>query len=125
MPAEMTGASYNWLSAGRETFPAMLAAIDAAQVSVCLGSYMYVASALGERFCEALIRARQRGASVRVLIDALGSLTLPWSFWRPLLEAGGEVRLFNPLSLGRLGIRNHRKLLVCDERVAFIGGFNI
>ena len=39
--------------------------------------------------------------------------------------AGGEVRQFNPLSLNRLGIRNHRKLLVCDEQVAFVGGFNI
>jgi cardiolipin synthase len=42
-----------------------------------------------------------------------------------LRAAGGEVRRFNPLALDRWGIRNHRKLLVCDERVAFVGGFNI
>jgi cardiolipin synthase A/B len=63
--------------------------------------------------------------TVRVLVDALGSMSLPWSFWKPLLEAGGEVRQFNPLSLNQLGIRNHRKLLVCDDQVAFVGGFNI
>ena len=103
----------------------MLAAIEAAQESVCLESYIYAADALGERFRESLVRAEQRGVRVRVLIDALGSMGLPRGFWRPLSAAGGEVRQFNPLALGRLGMRNHRKLLVCDERVGFIGGFNI
>jgi cardiolipin synthase len=50
---------------------------------------------------------------------------LPGDFWKPLRNAGGEARTFNPLALNRISIRNHRKLLVCDERTAFIGGFNI
>ena len=54
-----------------------------------------------------------------------GSIGLAAAFWEPLRAAGGEVRQFNPLDLGPVGIRNHRKLLVCDERVAFVGGFNI
>jgi len=116
---------WTWLCGGRENFPAMLAAIDAARQSVCLETYIYAADGVGERFLLALVRARQRGACVRVLVDALGSITLPASFWKPLWAAGGEVRYFNPLSLHRLGIRNHRKLLVCDEQVAFVGGFNI
>jgi cardiolipin synthase len=99
----------------------MLAAINAAQESVRLEVYIFSAGHPGEAFREALVRARQRG----VLVDALCSLTLPSSFWGPLRAAGGEARHFNPLSLNRLGIRNHRKLLVCDEQVAFIGGFNI
>jgi cardiolipin synthase len=103
----------------------MLAAIDAARYSICLETYIYAAGDIGERFLQALVRARQRGARVRVLVDALGSLTLPSSFWRPLRAVGGEVRYFNPLALNRLGIRNHRKLLVCDERTAVVGGFNI
>jgi cardiolipin synthase len=102
----------------------MLAAIDAAQESVCLEIYIYAPDSLGERFREALVRARQRGARVRVLVDALGSISLPAAFWKPLSAAGGEVRQFNPLALERLGMRNHRKLLVCDEKVAFVGGFN-
>ena len=125
MPVEAAGATWKWLITGREAFAALLAAIEAAQQSVCLEFYIYAAGALGEQFREALIRARQRGASVRVLIDGLGSFGLPGAFWQPLLAAGGEVRVFNPFSLNRLGIRNHRKLLVCDGRVAFIGGFNI
>jgi cardiolipin synthase len=106
-------------------FPAMLAAIEAARESVCLETYIYAADAVGERFRTALVAARQQGARVRVLVDALGSRGLPGHFWQPLVAAGGEVRHFNPLALERLGIRDHRKLLVCDERVAFVGGFNI
>ena len=125
MLATVTAANWNWLCTGDEVFPAMLSAIEAAQKSVSLETYTYSVGPLGERFREALIRAHKRGARVRVLIDALGSMTLPDNFWVPLRGVGAQVRQFNPLSLNRLGIRNHRKLLVCDERVAFVGGFNI
>jgi cardiolipin synthase A/B len=121
-PANLT---YHWLCTGDEIFPAMLAAIDAVQNSVCLETYIFSASPLGERFRDALVRARQRGARVSVLIDGLGSISLAAAFWEPLRNAGGEVRVFNPLSLNRMSIRNHRKLLVCDQRVAFVGGFNL
>jgi len=125
MLAAATGTQCTWLSSGQEFFSATLAAIDAAQHSVCLETYIYSAGALGQRFREGLCRARQRGVRVRVLLDALGSYSLPASFWRPLQTLGGEVRLFNPLSLYRLGIRNHRKVLACDDKFAFVGGFNI
>jgi len=103
----------------------MLAAIDAAQGSLCLETYIYSPDSLGEKFRDALVRARQRRVRVRVLYDALGSMSLPGSFWEPLRKAGGEVRQFNPLVLNRFGIRDHRKMLICDDRIAFIGGFNI
>jgi cardiolipin synthase len=103
----------------------MLAAIDAAQRTVRLETYIYAAGSLGDRFREALVRAAQRGVRVRVLIDALGSSSLPAAFWDPLLKVGGEMRRFNPLSINRLSIRNHRKMLVCDEHIGFVGGFNI
>ncbi len=125
MEGPAIGANCNWLCSGQEVFPAMLASIAAARRSVCLETYIYAPGALGERFRDALVRARQQGARVQVLIDAFGSYNLPTEFWKPLLEAGGEMRWFNPLSLNRLGFRNHRKLLVCDETVAFVGGFNI
>jgi cardiolipin synthase len=125
MLAETRGTKCAWLCTGHEFFAAILAAIDAAEESVCLETYTYAGGPFGERFREALVGAAQRGVRVRVMTDALGSYTLPADFFKPLWEAGGESRVFNPLSLGRLGIRNHRKLLVCDERVAFVGGFNI
>jgi cardiolipin synthase len=117
--------NWTWLCTGQDIFPAMLAAIDAAEHYVWLETYTYAPGPLGETFRDALIRARHRGVQVRVLIDALGSVGLPNTFWTPLREVGGDARFFNPLKLHRLGIRNHRKLLVCDDRVAFIGGFNI
>src|SRR5512138_590685 len=111
MLAEVTGANCSWLCTGREFFSAMLAAIDTACQSVCLETYIYSPAAIGQRFRDALVRAQPRGARVRVLVDALGSYHLPASFWDPLRAAGGEARLFNPLSLNRLSIRNHRKLV--------------
>jgi cardiolipin synthase len=67
----------------------------------------------------------QRGVTVQVLVDAIGSLGLKEDFWAPLRAAGGEARVFNPLALRRAAIRNHRKLLVADDRAAFVGGFNV
>jgi cardiolipin synthase len=120
-----SGSTCKWLCTGDEVFPEMLAAIDAAKRSVCLEIYIFQDSPIGVRFRAALIRACQRGAKVRVLVDAVGSYLLPGTFWDSLRSAGGEVRQFNPVTLKRLIIRNHRKLLVCDGHVAFVGGFNI
>jgi cardiolipin synthase len=116
---------FHWICTGNDVFPAMLKAIDAARQTVVLETYTFSASPLGERFRDALIRARGRGVTVHVLIDGLGSMGLANAFWDPVREAGGEVRVFNPLTLNRVSIRDHRKLLVCDEQVAFVGGFNI
>ncbi|MGN6642408.1 MAG: phospholipase D-like domain-containing protein [Verrucomicrobiota bacterium] len=125
MSAVQEVATYNWLCSGDEIFPAMLSAIDAARVSVSLETYTFSASRLGERFRDALLLAHQRGVVVRVMIDGLGSIGLAAAFWEPLRSVGVDVRVFNPIVLHRMSIRNHRKLLVCDEQVAFIGGFNI
>ncbi|HEU5122757.1 MAG TPA: phospholipase D-like domain-containing protein [Verrucomicrobiae bacterium] len=125
MSAIQEGATYNWLCTGDEIFPRMLEAIDAAETSICLETYTFSAGTLGERFRDGLIRARHRGVAVRVLIDGLGSIGLPGNFWDPLRSLGVDVRIFNPVALNRMSIRNHRKLLACDNRVAFIGGFNI
>ena len=103
----------------------MLDAIAAAQNSVRLEMYIFHESEIALQFRQELINACQRGLQVQVLIDALGSVTLPESFWDVFKMSGGEFRWFNPLNLHRLGVRDHRKILVCDEKVAFIGGLNI
>jgi cardiolipin synthase len=114
-----------WLGTGREIFPAMLHAIQAARVSIRLEIYIYTDGELGREFRAALLAAAQRGVHVRVLVDAFGSWELPDNFFAPLLATGAEVHFFNPLRLWRFGVRDHRKLLACDETVAFIGGFNL
>ena len=125
MIAAVKGANCHWLCTGQEIFPAMLAAIEAATKSVCLETYIYSSGGVGLRFRDSLVGAVHRQVRVQVLIDALGSFGLSAEFWKPLLQAGGEIRWFNPLSLNRLGFRDHRKLLVCDDCLAFVGGFNI
>jgi len=125
MPAKVIASGCNWFCTGDAIFPAMLEAIEHARETVRFETYIFAAGELGRRFLEALARAALRGVKVRVLIDAFGSASLPSSFWKPLQEAGGEVKRFNPLALRRFGIRDHRKLLICDQQCAFVGGFNV
>jgi cardiolipin synthase len=114
-----------WLCTGREIFPAMLSAIEAAKKSIRLETYIYSDGRLGRQFLEALLAAARRGVRVRVLVDAAGSWFLPNDFFNPLVATGAEIRRFNPLHLWRFGVRDHRKLLVCDESTIFVGGFNV
>ena len=114
-----------WLCMGREIFPVMLSAINTAQKSIQLEAYIYADGQLGRQFLQALLAATRRGVRVRVLVDAGGSWFLPDIFFKPLIAAGTEVRRFNPLHFRRFGVRDHRKLLICDESVIFIGGFNV
>lgn len=103
----------------------MQEAIAGAAESVRLETYIFSLGLPAEQFCVALVAARRRGVRVQVLVDALGSGDLPDDYLAPVVEAGGEFRRFNPLALNRLAYRDHRKMLVCDNRVAIIGGFNI
>lgn len=102
----------------------MLDAIHAARESIRLETYIYTDGKIGRQFLEALTLAARRGVHVFVLVDAFGSWPLPGKFFAPLLAAGGSVRLFNPLRLWRFGVRDHRKLLLCDDSSVFVGGFN-
>jgi cardiolipin synthase len=117
--------AFTWYSEGDRLFADMLAAVAVARLSVRLETYIFEAAGIGIRMRDSLAAAARRGVRVRVLVDGFGSSALPTDFWDPLREAGGEARVFNPLRLDRMGIRDHRKLLVCDDDVAFVGGYNI
>jgi len=123
--AEPQAPALRWVCTGQEIFPAMLDAIRSAHTSVRLETYIYTDGSLGRDFLLALREAAQRGVRVRVLVDAFGSWLLRDDFFLPLQAAGAEVHFFNPLRLWRFGVRDHRKLLICDDAVVFIGGFNI
>ena len=120
-----TSSTYRWLATGDEALESMLQAIEGAQQRIRLETYIYHVGETGERFREALIQASGRGVKVQVLIDAIGSFSLPDTFWEPLRAAGAQCEWFNPIALGRWSYRDHRKVMVCDAAVAFIGGFNI
>ena len=120
-----TSTGFRWLETVDEAFDEMLSAMESATSSIRMEVYIFRLSPIGEMVRDALIRACQRGVQVQMLVDALGSVTLPEKFWDPFIAAGGQFRWFNPLRLKRLGFRDHRKVLVIDERIAFIGGFNV
>jgi len=117
--------TYQWLATGDAYYSAVLAAIVSARESIRLETYIFSAGKPGDDVLAALVAAARKGVKTRVLIDAFGSYELPSDYWKEFIAAGGEFRLFNPLSLNRITIRDHRKLLVCDLKVAFTGGFNI
>lgn len=114
-----------WLTTGPQALTRMLAAIHDARETIRLESYIIKLGEPTTQLVRELIEASKRGCKVHVLADALGSADLPASFWRKLRNSGCECRIFNPLNLYRLAFRDHRKLLVCDDKVAIIGGFNI
>jgi len=119
------GNHFRLLDGGGEFFPQMLAAIDGAGESVLLEMYLVRSGTLVTRFIDALTAAAQRGARVCVVFDGFGALGLARADRRRLCVGGVELRLFNPLALRkRLAnlLRDHRKLLVVDGRVAFVGG---
>lgn len=122
---KVSHSQYRWLRTGEQALSEMLSAIDAATTSIRFEMYIFHESPVASDFREALVDACQRGVKVQVLIDAMGSITLPESFWEPLKVSGGEFRWFNPLAVHRFSVRDHRKILVCDDECAFIGGFNI
>ena len=113
------------MRSGAHAFLQMLDAIRSARVSVRLEMYIFGSGRPGDSFLDALADAAGRGVRVSVLLDALGSAELPDAYWEPLRRAGGEIRMFNPFRSVRAMVRDHRKILVCDDAVAFVGGFNI
>jgi phosphatidylserine/phosphatidylglycerophosphate/cardiolipin synthase-like enzyme len=119
------GNGFELLSDGAEFFPRMVAAIDAARERVALEMYLVQSGTVAERFVDALVRAASRGVPVYVLLDDFGSRGLHTADRRRLFDAGIEVRFYNVLGWRkRLGnfLRDHRKLLAVDGRLAFVGG---
>ena len=129
---DVAGDRVRLLRDGAQAFPAMLAAIAAAKREILLEMYWIGADAVGTRFREALVERARAGVRVRVIYDAIGSLSLTPAFFEPLVRAGGEFRDYHPLSplrptfdLAHIEQRNHRKILVVDGARGFTGGLNL
>lgn len=117
------------LENGEGYYPSVFDAIAAAEHEVLLETFILFDDKVGRELQQALLRAAGRGAEVHVLIDGWGSPDLPPSFTQPLLDAGVKLRSFEPaqrLFGARINMlrRMHRKLVVVDQRLAFVGGIN-
>ena len=118
------GNAIEFLDLGKRFFDRMLEAIDTAAHSVDVEMYLWDDDVVGRSFVEALRRAAERGLRVRVLIDAMGARAVRTAL-RGVLQAGGDVREFNPFHvrvMRRFFHRTHKKILVLDGQVAFTGG---
>ena len=124
-----TGCEVTPLRDGGETYTAMLAAISAAQRSICCETYILASDRTGDRFKSALVERARAGVTVRLMYDAVGSFGLSDSWLADLRDAGAQIVVFNPIAPWRarwgLSHRDHRKTMVVDDEVAFTGGLNI
>ena len=116
---------------GDRTFGAMLEAVRAAQHSITIEQFIWSSGAVSTQFIEALSERARAGVKVRVVVDTIGSYRLSRADRRNLRSAGVELERFNPpvifnlsFPFKLLGInhRTHRKLMIVDGRIGFIGG---
>ncbi len=127
--SRVPGNAIEALENGENAFPRMLSAIDGAERTVWLATYIFETDPVGRQFIKALAAAVARGVQVRVLVDGLGE----WYSWPhavpELRRAGVAARRFLPPRMFpprlSLNMRNHRKLLLVDGRTGFLGGMNL
>ncbi|WP_296445230.1 cardiolipin synthase [Rhodoferax sp. UBA5149] len=119
------------LQDGAVTYAAMFAAIRNAHDHINLESYIIEDDEIGQQFAQLLLAQQSRGVQVNLIYDSVGGFNTPKAFFERLKQGGIEVLEFNPINpfAARLpwliNNRDHRKLLVVDGRIAFIGGINI
>ncbi|MEJ2566731.1 MAG: phospholipase D-like domain-containing protein [Gammaproteobacteria bacterium] len=122
------GNRFRLLMDGDQFFPAMLGAVAAAESYVLLEMYLMESGTVTDRFIAALCAAADRGVAVSILLDDFGCLRLQRVDRERLQRANISVRYYNRLRYGKLQrnfARDHRKLLLVDGRVAFVGGAGI
>ncbi len=123
-----TNNSIRILNNGEETFPSIFEAIESAKHHIHMEYYIIADDPLGERLSDVLCRKAREGVQVRVLFDDVGSWSLGRRYIKRLEESGVKVGSFGkvifPYLTRKANYRNHRKIVVVDGRVGFMGGLN-
>jgi cardiolipin synthase A/B len=114
---------------GKDLYPAMTEAIEAARHSVHLETYIFGADQTGRSFAELLAKKARSGVRVRVIYDSIGSIDMDPTLETRMRNAGVQILEYHPVAPWRprwaWNRRDHRKLLVCDGAVGFVGGMNL
>src|ERR1700759_2163509 len=122
------GNQFQLLEASEQYFDRMIEAIDAAQSYILVEMYLVQSGVVAGRFVEAFVGAAHRGVGVRVVLDGFGAMGLSQADRRRLVNAGVELRAYNAVQLRkklRNFMRDHRKLMLVDGQVAFVGGVGL
>ena len=126
------GNTLSLLQNGPATYQAMFAAIRGARDHINLETYIFAEDEIGKQFADLLLERQAAGVQVNVIYDSVGSLLTSKAFFDRLRAGGIQVLEFNPVNplagnknAWRLNNRDHRKLLLVDGRIAFVGGINI
>ena len=114
---------------GIKAYNTLVSLIENAGKSIEIATFILGRDEVGHRIVEMLAHKASQGIEVRLLLDAVGCLRTSGSFVRPIIKAGGHVKVFLPiLSIRRrwsANLRNHRKIMVVDNRKALVGGMNL
>lgn len=124
-----TGNRVCLLTDGIDAFHAIFEHLERAERCIHVATYILTDDKTGRAFVDTLCRKLKQGVSVHLLLDAYGCMALPAHVLAPLRDAGGKVAFFMPFFRfpfrGRSNWRNHRKIILIDERIAIVGGMNI
>jgi len=126
-----TGNKVTLLQDGPATYQSMFAAITNAKDHINLETYIFENDDIGHRFAELLIEKQSQGVQVNLIYDSVGAFNTPRTFFDWLAASGIRILEFNPINPlaakkeWLINHRDHRKLLVVDGRIAFVGGINI
>lgn len=114
---------------GNDKFSALATDIQAATSYIHLEYYIIKNDRLGIALRDLLTQKAKQGVEVKLIYDSMGGRSLPKDFFKPLIEAGGQTGIYFKSAIGklsmRLNYRNHRKIVVIDGNIGYIGGFNI
>lgn len=129
IPGAESGHKGQLCRTGAETFEAMEATLQSARRSIYISTFIYHPDEVGRRILKILVQKAKAGVDIRLLMDGVGSLHTRSRFFKPLIEAGGQIAFFLPVLhrpfRGRTNLRNHRKITVVDNCKVMAGGANI
>lgn len=127
----VAGNQVRLLQDGTATYAAMFAAIAKARDHINLETYIFEGDEVGQRFLDLLLQKQAEGIQINIIYDSVGSLNTPHAFFERMRTAGMHVLEYNPINPLKangkwlINNRDHRKLLVVDGQIAFLGGVNI
>ncbi|TAK91797.1 MAG: cardiolipin synthase [Burkholderiaceae bacterium] len=127
----IVGNKLTLLQDGPTTYQAMFAALRNARDHINFETYIFEADEVGQRFADLLIEKQKSGVQVNLIYDSVGAMNTPKEFFQRLTDSGIKVLEFNPINPlalkkgWQVNQRDHRKLLIIDGKIAFLGGINI